>query len=93
MTLSGPASLVAVADASGNFSFAGLANGTYTVTPSKSGYSFTPSSQSVVINNADVSAWRSRWRRHRSPSTDDVDRSIEQGDDDRQSGVLHHAGG
>lgn len=35
----------AVTDASGNYSFAVLAGGTYTVTPSLSGYTFSPASQ------------------------------------------------
>ena len=36
VTLSGAASATTTADASGNYSFTGLANGSYTVTPSKS---------------------------------------------------------
>ena len=44
VTLSGTASATATADASGNYSFPGLANGSYTVTPSKTGFTFTPSS-------------------------------------------------
>ena len=42
------------ADATGNFAFSGLSNGTYTVTPSKPGFVFSPASQSVTINGADV---------------------------------------
>ncbi|SPF43833.1 exported hypothetical protein [Candidatus Sulfopaludibacter sp. SbA4] len=42
------------ADTSGNFSFSGLPNGTYTITPSKSGYSFTPASQGATVNGANV---------------------------------------
>ena len=42
------------ADASGNFTFSGLSNGTYTVTPSKPGYVFSPASRSVTISGADV---------------------------------------
>jgi hypothetical protein len=38
MTLSGAESATATTDASGNFSFASLANGSYTITPSKTGY-------------------------------------------------------
>src|SRR5262249_5339788 len=34
------------------YSFAGLANGTYTVTPSKSGFTFTPTNQPVTISGA-----------------------------------------
>ena len=54
VALSGAAAATTTADASGNYSFSGLANGTYTVTPSRSGYSFTPTSQSAVINGASV---------------------------------------
>jgi hypothetical protein len=39
-------------DSAGQFSFNGLANGTYTVTPTASGGAFSPASQSVTINNA-----------------------------------------
>jgi len=52
VTLSGAASVTTVADANGNYSFAGLANGSYTVTPNKAGYTFTPASQAVTINGA-----------------------------------------
>ena len=36
--------------ASGAYSFSNIANGTYTVTPSESGFTFTPASQSVTVN-------------------------------------------
>jgi hypothetical protein len=52
VTLSGAAPAVATANTSGNYTFAGLANGTYTVTPSNIGYAFTPVSQSVTVNGA-----------------------------------------
>jgi hypothetical protein len=52
VTLSGASSATVKADSSGNFAFNGLANGTYTVTPSASGATFSPASQSVTINNA-----------------------------------------
>ena len=44
----------ATSDASGNYTLAGLAAGTYTVTPSKSGCTFSPTSQSVTISTANV---------------------------------------
>ena len=50
--LSGPAAATSTADTSGNYSFTGLANGTYTVTPSKTGFTFSPVSQSVTVNGA-----------------------------------------
>ena len=54
MTLSGAASATVTADASGNYVFNGLANGSYTVTPSKSGFNFSPASQAANINGANV---------------------------------------
>src|SRR6185503_14171575 len=51
LTLSGASTGTTTADASGGFSFQALANGTYTVTPSRSGFSFTPSSRTIVISN------------------------------------------
>ena len=39
----------ATSDASGNYSIAGLAAGTYTVTPSKAGCTFSPTSLSVTV--------------------------------------------
>jgi hypothetical protein len=55
VTLGGAASATVTADSSGNYTFNGLANGTYTVTPSKSGYGFTPASQTLTISGASVS--------------------------------------
>jgi Bacterial pre-peptidase C-terminal domain len=43
-------------DASGNYSMSGFAAGTYTVTPSKSGCTFSPASSSVTITTAGVTA-------------------------------------
>jgi len=54
ITLSGSGSGTTTTDSSGNYSFAGLSNGTYTVTPSKIGYAFTPSSRTITIDNANV---------------------------------------
>jgi hypothetical protein len=54
LTLSGPATGSTTADSSGNYSFTGLANGTYVVTPSHSGYTFNPSSQTVAISGANA---------------------------------------
>jgi hypothetical protein len=50
ITLTGPSTATATTDANGNYSFNGLANGVYTVTPSEAGIIFTPASQSVTIN-------------------------------------------
>jgi Carboxypeptidase regulatory-like domain len=50
--LSGPAAATTTTDSAGNYSFAGLTNGTYTVTPSLTGYAFSPVSQSVTVSGA-----------------------------------------
>jgi hypothetical protein len=54
VTLSGAASAATTADSSGNFTFTGLANGTYTITPSRAGYTFSPKSLSAVVSGANV---------------------------------------
>jgi len=54
LTLSGSVSATTVTDASGNYRFRGLSNGTYTVAPTKTGFTFTPSSTQVQISGADV---------------------------------------
>jgi hypothetical protein len=54
VSLAGLASATTTADGSGNYSFGGLANGRYAITPSNGGYSFSPASQAVAINDADV---------------------------------------
>jgi hypothetical protein len=54
LTLSGASSGQTKTDASGNYSFSGLANGTYLVAPSQSGYSFSPSTASRTINGANI---------------------------------------
>ena len=55
VTLSGAASASATADSSGNYTFAGLPNGSYMVTPKHTGYAFTPGNQSATVNGANVS--------------------------------------
>jgi Bacterial pre-peptidase C-terminal domain len=44
----------ATSDAANNYTISGLANGTYTVTPSKSGCTFSPASLSVTVSGANV---------------------------------------
>jgi hypothetical protein len=56
VSISGPESLSTSADSSGSFSFDGLVNGSYTVTPSRSGVTFSPTSRNVVINGGGASA-------------------------------------
>ena len=44
----------ATSDGSNNFTVSGLANGTYSVTPTKSGCTFSPASTSVTVSSANV---------------------------------------
>ena len=55
MNLTGDASASTTTDSSGNYTFSGLADGSYTVTPSESGYTFSPSSIDVTISGANQS--------------------------------------
>ena len=54
ITLTGTGSNSITTDAGGNYSFSGAANGSYTITPSKTGYTFSPASRSITVNNANV---------------------------------------
>jgi uncharacterized protein with LGFP repeats len=56
MTLVGAASATVTADASGNYSFPGLPNGAYTVTPSKTGFTFAPVNRAVTVSGADLTS-------------------------------------
>src|SRR5215475_3807226 len=42
------------ASASGAYSFSGIADGTYTLTPTKTGVTFTPASRQVIVSGDDV---------------------------------------
>jgi len=52
--LIGPASATTTTNAQGQYSFAGLANGNYTVTPSLAPYTFSPVSRNVTVNNSNI---------------------------------------
>ena len=54
ITLSGAGSATTITNANGNYSFSGLANGSYTVTPSLTGYTFTSASTSVNVSGANI---------------------------------------
>jgi hypothetical protein len=56
LTLSGAASATATANSSGAYSFSGLADGSYTVTPAKAGFTFSPASFPVTIAGANATA-------------------------------------
>lgn len=49
VSISDGAGHTATTDGSGNYTLSGLAVGTYTVTPSKSGYTFSPASRTVSV--------------------------------------------
>lgn len=55
VTLSGAASRTTTTDNNGNYNFSGLAPSSYTITPSRSGYTFNPASLPVTISSANVS--------------------------------------
>lgn len=55
LSLGGAASATTTAAADGTYSFTNVANGSYTITPTLPGYTFTPTSQAVTVNGADVS--------------------------------------
>jgi hypothetical protein len=56
VTLSGSQSATTTADANGNYSFSVVAEGTYTVTPSRANYSFSPASRTLSNIVANQSA-------------------------------------
>jgi uncharacterized delta-60 repeat protein len=56
MTLSGAASATASTDAAGNYTFQGLTNGSYTVTPGKTDYTFSPAGSAQTVNGTNITA-------------------------------------
>lgn len=56
VSLTGASSATTTASSTGAYSFSTLAPGNYTITPSLSGYTFSPTSQSATITNANVSS-------------------------------------
>jgi parallel beta-helix repeat protein len=52
--LAGAVSATTTANSSGNYRFTGLANGSYTITASKSGFTFNPSSLPVTVSGGNV---------------------------------------
>jgi hypothetical protein len=55
LTLPGGGTMTTSADGSGNYSFGNLANGSYTVTPTKTGQTFSPGSQNVSVGSSNIS--------------------------------------
>jgi hypothetical protein len=56
ITLSGSSTAITTAAATGAYSFAGLNNGTYTLTPAKTNFTFTPASTTVTVNGGNQTA-------------------------------------
>jgi hypothetical protein len=54
VSLQGTSSNSATTNSDGNYAFTGVQNGLYTVTPSLTGFAFTPANRSVSVNNGDV---------------------------------------
>jgi hypothetical protein len=46
----------AIAGSTGAYSFSGISNGSYTLTPSKAGFTFSPASENVSVNGGNVTA-------------------------------------
>ena len=51
ITLTGDDSDTTTTDSNGDYSFTGLSTGSYMVTPSKSGYTFDPTYENVIVSN------------------------------------------
>jgi hypothetical protein len=54
MELTGASSGNAITDASGNYTFDNLANGSYTVTPSLTGFTFSPTDNTQTVSGANI---------------------------------------
>ena len=54
VTLSGAATGKTTADNTGSYRFTGLANGTYAITPGRTGHTFGPSTQGVTVSGSNV---------------------------------------
>ena len=54
VALSGTTSASTTTDSLGAYTFSGLSNGTYAITPSQTGLVFSPASQSVTVNGGNV---------------------------------------
>jgi len=55
VALTGSSTTTTTTDPLGNYTFAGLGSGTYTVTPTAAGYTFNPGAQTVMISGANIS--------------------------------------
>jgi hypothetical protein len=73
VALTGAVTANTTADSSGNYSFSGLANGSYTVTPALSGYTFTPPSRAISISNANLGSVNFTGQASAPPATIGID--------------------
>lgn len=55
VTIAGAGTGTTTTDANGNYSFSGVNNGSCTITPSATGFSYAPLSQTITVANGDVS--------------------------------------
>lgn len=55
MNVVGPSSSTPITDDAGNFRTGSVANGNYTITPSRTGYTFVPASQTINVAGGSVS--------------------------------------
>lgn len=56
VTLSGADDATATSDGTGRYVFGGLADGTYTITPSRAGWTFVPATRTVAVAGGDLVA-------------------------------------
>lgn len=86
ITLMGTSSATTTTDSNGVYQVSNLAAGSYTVTPSKAGYTFNPLSTTVSITNSNVTgqnfaATALTWAKTYGGSSSDIARSIQQTSD------------
>ena len=56
MALSGASTATTITDAVGNYTFTGLDNGSYTITPGRTGFTFSPTDNTQTVSGADITA-------------------------------------
>lgn len=86
MNLTGTSSATTTTDSNGVYQFSNLAAGSYTITPSKAGYTFNPSSIIVSVTNSNVTgqnftATAVTWAKTYGGVNDDIAHSISQTSD------------
>jgi len=78
IALTGTSTATTMANAAGAYTFSGLANGSYTVTPSLTGYTFSPVSMAVTVSGANVTAPSFTGQSTLGPITVDASVSVDQ---------------